>query len=491
MKKGFDNDKYLSLQSEQIRSRIDEFGGKLYLEFGGKIFDDYHASRVLPGFLPDSKMKMLIELKDEAEMIIAINANDIEKSKVRGDIGITYDLDVLRLIDIYSSFGLVVRSVVLTQYNSQPLAKAFSEKLNSLGIDVYRHYAIDNYPTDVKLIVSDDGYGKNDFIKTEKSLVVVTAPGPGSGKMAVCLSQLYHENKHGVKAVYAKFETFPIWNLPLKHPVNLAYEAATTDLNDVNMIDPFHLEAYGKTTVNYNRDIEVFPVLNTIFERIYGSSPYRSPTDMGVNMAGNCIVDDEVCQEASRQEIIRRYYKSMDALMSGTGTEEEVYKIELLLKQAHATLEDRKVVPAALEREKETGAPAAAMELEDGRIITGKTSDLLGASSALLLNVLKELAGIDHQKHVISPDAIHPIQELKTDYLGSKNPRLHMDETMIALSISAATNPEARLALEQFPKLKGCQAHTSVMLSSVDVLSFRKLGVELTCEPKFEQGKKL
>ena len=488
---GFDNDRYIEMQSGKIRERIEKFGGKLYLEFGGKLFDDYHASRVLPGFRSDSKLNMLLALREQAEIIIAISAYDIEKNKVRGDLGITYDLDVLRLIDAFRVSGLYVGSVVLTQYASQPAAKAFRQRLKELGVKTYRHYPIEGYPNNTEKIVSQEGYGRNEYIQTSRSLVVVTAPGPGSGKMAVCLSQLYHENLRGVKAGYAKFETFPIWNIPLKHPVNLAYEAATADLNDVNMIDPFHLEAYGKTTVNYNRDVEIFPVVQTMFEKIMGECPYKSPTDMGVNMAGNCIVDDEVCQEASRQEIIRRYYKSMDALMSGTGTEEEVYKIELLLKQAHATLEDRKVVPAALEREKETGAPAAAMELEDGRIITGKTSDLLGASSALLLNVLKELAGIDHQKHVISPDAIHPIQELKTDYLGSKNPRLHMDETMIALSISAATNPEARLALEQFPKLKGCQAHTSVMLSSVDVLSFRKLGVELTCEPKFEQGKKL
>ena len=483
MKKGFDNDKYLSLQSEQIRSRIDEFGGKLYLEFGGKIFDDYHASRVLPGFLPDSKMKMLIELKDEAEMIIAINANDIEKSKVRGDIGITYDLDVLRLIDIYSSFGLVVRSVVLTQYNSQPLAKAFSEKLNSLGIDVYRHYAIDNYPTDVKLIVSDDGYGKNDFIKTEKSLVVVTAPGPGSGKMAVCLSQLYHENKHGVKAGYAKFETFPIWNLPLKHPVNLAYEAATTDLNDVNMIDPFHLEAYGKTTVNYNRDIEVFPVLNTIFERIYGSSPYRSPTDMGVNMAGNCIVDDEACCEASKMEIIRRYYTAVNRVAKEEASESEVYKIELLMKQAKITTDDRKVTVAAKKRAEETGVACAAIEFEDGTIITSKTTDFLGASSALILNALKHLAGIEHDEKLIKPEFIEPIQNLKVEYLGGKNPRLHSDEVLIALALTSVTNDNAKKALEQIPKLKGCQVHTTVMLSEVDTKTFARLGVNLTSEP--------
>ena len=478
------------MQSEHIRERIGKFGNKLYHEFGGKLFDDYHASRVLPGFEPDSKLRMLMQLSDQAEIVIVISAADIDKNKVRGDLGITYDVDVLRLIDAFTSRGLYVGSVCITRYAGQESANAFKKRLEKMGIPVYLHYSIPGYPSNTALIVSDDGYGKNDYIKTSRPLVVITAPGPGSGKMATCLSQLYHEYKRGVAAGYAKFETFPIWNIPLKHPVNLAYEAATADLNDVNMIDPFHLEAYGQTTVNYNRDVEIFPVLQAMFEKIIGKCPYKSPTDMGVNMAGNCIIDDEVCQEASRQEIIRRYYKSMQALVSGTGKEDEVYKIELLLKQAHASLEDRKVVPASLKREQETGGPAAAMELEDGRIITGKTSDLLGASSALLLNVLKELAGIDHEKHVISPDAIRPIQVLKTNYLGSKNPRLHMDETMIALSISAATNPDARLALEQLPKLSGCQAHTSVMLSSVDIEAFRKLGIALTCEPKFEKEKK-
>ena len=490
MKIGFDNEKYLTMQSEHIRERIGKFGNKLYLEFGGKLFDDYHASRVLPGFEPDSKLRMLMQLSDQAEIVIVISAADIDKNKVRGDLGITYDVDVLRLIDAFTSRGLYVGSVCITRYAGQESADAFKKRLEKIGIPVYLHYSIPGYPSNTALIVSDDGYGKNDYIKTSRPLVVITAPGPGSGKMATCLSQLYHEYKRGVAAGYAKFETFPIWNIPLKHPVNLAYEAATADLNDVHMIDPFHLEAYGETTVNYNRDVEIFPVLQAMFEKIIGKCPYKSPTDMGVNMAGNCIIDDEVCREASRQEIIRRYYKSMQALVSGTGKEDEVYKIELLLKQAHASLEDRKVVPASLKREQETGGPAAAMELEDGRIITGKTSDLLGASSALLLNVLKELAGIDHEKHVISPDAIRPIQVLKTNYLGSKNPRLHMDETMIALSISAATNPDARLALEQLPKLSGCQAHTSVMLSSVDIEAFRKLGIALTCEPKFEKEKK-
>ena len=487
MKIGFDNEKYLRMQSAHIRERIGQFGNKLYLEFGGKLFDDFHASRVLPGFEPDSKLRMLMQLSDQAEIVIVISAADIDKNKVRADLGITYDEDVLRLIDAFTSRGLMVGSVCITRYAGQEGADTFRRFLESKGIKVFLHYTIPGYPNNTSLIVSDEGYGKNEYIQTSRPLVVVTAPGPGSGKMATCLSQLYHEYKRGVLAGYAKFETFPIWNIPLKHPVNLAYEAATADLNDVNMIDPFHLEAYGITTVNYNRDVEIFPVLQAIFEKIIGSCPYKSPTDMGVNMAGNCIIDDEACQEASRQEIIRRYYKSMDALVSGSGREDEVYKIELLLKQAHVTVEDRKVVPAALSRADETQGPAAAMELPDGRIITGKTTDLLGASAALLLNVLKELAGIHHEVHVISPQAILPIQQLKTGYLGSHNPRLHMDETMIALSISAAENPQARLALEQLPKLRGCQAHTSVMLSSVDILAFRKLGVELTCEPKFEK----
>ena len=490
MKIGFDNDKYLKMQSEHIRERIGKFGGKLYLEFGGKLFDDYHASRVLPGFEPDSKLRLLKELSDQAEIVFAISAKDIEKNKIRGDLGITYDSDVIRLIGTYREQGLFVGSVVITQFSGQESALLFKNRLENLGISVYIHYNIPGYPSNIPLIVSENGYGKNDYIETSHPLVIVTAPGPGSGKMAVCLSQLYQEHQRGIEAGYAKFETFPIWNLPLKHPVNLAYEAATADLNDVNMIDPYHLEAYGVTTVNYNRDVEIFPVLQAMFEKIMGECPYKSPTDMGVNMAGNCIVDDEVCCEASRQEIIRRYYKSCDALLTGDGTEEEVRKIELLLKQAHASLDDRKVVPASLAKEQETGAPAAALELPDERIVYGKTSDLLGASSALLLNALKELAGIDHEHHVISPEAIHPIQELKTKYLGSKNPRLHTDETLIALSVSAADNPEARKALEQLHTLKGCQAHTSVMLSSVDIWEFRKLGIELTCEPKFEKEKK-
>ena len=488
MRTGFDNEKYLRMQSEHIRQRIEQFDHKLYLAFGGKLFDDYHASRVLPGFEPDSKLRMLMHLSDQAEIIIVISAKDIEKNKVRGDLGITYDTDVLRLMDSFRQNGLYVGSVVITQYSGQESALLFKNRLENLGIKVYIHYNIAGYPSNIPLIVSDEGYGKNEYIETTRPLVIVTAPGPGSGKMATCLSQLYHEHKRGIHAGYAKFETFPIWNLPLKHPVNLAYEAATADLNDVNMIDPFHLEAYGETTVNYNRDVEVFPVLNTIFEKIYGKSPYKSPTDMGVNMAGNCICDDEACREASGQEIIRRYYAALNDLLKGTCSEEPAQKIELLMNQAGVTIQDRKVVAAALNRAQETQSPAAALELPDGRIITGKTSNLLGASAALLLNVLKELAGLGHELHIISPEAIEPIQKLKVDYLKSRNPRLHTDEVLIALSTSAAANEDARLALEQLPKLHGCQAHTSVMLSDVDIKTFQKLGVQLTCESVYESG---
>ncbi len=483
MRMGFDNEKYLKLQSEHIEERINKFGDKLYLEFGGKLFDDYHASRVLPGFEPDSKLRMLMKLSDRAEIVIVINAADIEKNKIRGDLGITYDEDVQRLMKEFESRGLYVGSVVLTHYAGQTRASDFKERLEKKGVRVYLHYAIEGYPSNIPLIVSDEGYGRNEYIETTRPLVVVTAPGPGSGKMATCLSQLYHDNKRGIKAGYAKYETFPIWNIPLKHPVNLAYEAATADLNDINMIDPFHLEAYGETTVNYNRDIEIFPVLNAIFEGIYGENPYKSPTDMGVNMAWNCIVDDEVCCEASYMEIIRRYYTAMNDVIKGKAKENDVYKIELVMKQAKITTDDRKVTVAANARAEELGVPTAAVELSDGSIITSKTTDLLGASAALLLNALKYLGGVDHDTHLISPEAIEPIQELKTKYLGGKNPRLHTDEVLIALSISALNDKNARKALEQLPKLKGCQVHTSVMLSEVDIKTFKKLGVDLTSEP--------
>ena len=482
---GFDKDKYLHLQSENIRQRIGQFGGKLYMEFGGKLFDDNHASRVLPGFEPDSKVRMLQQLKDQAEIVIVINASDIEKNKTRSDLGITYDAEVLRLIDAFRGIGLYVGSVVLSRYSGQPAVETFQNRLESLGIKVYRHYPIAGYPANVPLIVSDEGYGKNEYIETARSLVVVTAPGPGSGKMAVCLSQLYHEHKRGVSAGYAKFETFPIWNLPLKHPVNLAYEAATADLNDVNMIDPFHLEAYGETAVNYNRDVEIFPVLNAIFERISGESPYKSPTDMGVNMVGNSICDDEVVCAASRQEIIRRYYAALCNQKKGTGSAAEVYKTELLMKQAKTSPEDRPVVAAALQRSEEVGDTAAAMQLNDGRIITGRTSDQLGASAALLLNALKTLAGIEDAVHLITPIIIDPIQKLRTEYLGNSNPRIHADEVLVALSICAATDPAAALALEQLPKLRGTEMHSTIILSSVDEATIRKLGINVTCEPKY------
>ena len=485
MKTGFDNEKYLKIQSEYIKERIGKFGDKLYLEFGGKLFDDFHASRVLPGFAPDSKLKMLLQLSEQAEIVIVIGADAIEKNKKREDLGITYDKDVLRLIEEYRSCGLYVGSVVVTMYSGQPAAAAFKEKLEKKGIKVYRHYAIEGYPTNVSHIVSDEGFGKNDYVETSRPVVVITAPGPGSGKMATCLSQLYHENKRGIKAGYAKFETFPIWNIPLKHPVNLAYEAATADLNDLNMIDPFPLEAYGVTTVNYNRDIEIFPV----FEEIYGENPYKSPTDMGVNMAGNCIFDDEAVSEASRMEIIRRYYKALNALSLGEPVENEIYKLELLLKQAKITTNDRKVTVAAKDRATKLGVPTAAIELEDGTIITSKTTELLGASAALILNALKHLGGISHDVHLIAPSAFEPIQDLKTTYLGSKNPRLHSDEVLIALALSALNDENAKIAMEQLPKLAGCQVHTSDMLTDVDIKTFKKLKVDLTSEPVITNGK--
>ena len=487
---GFDNAKYVQLQSQNIRDRISQFGGKLYLEFGGKLFDDYHASRVLPGFRPDSKVRMLLKMKDEAEIVIAISADDIERNKRRGDLGITYDEDTLRLIDAFRGIGLYVGSVVITHYRSQPAAELFQKRLETLGVRVYRHYIIPDYPSNVELIVSENGFGKNDYIETERSLVVVTAPGPGSGKMATCLSQLYHEHRRGVNAGYAKFETFPIWNVPLKHPINLAYEAATADLDDINMIDPFHLEAYGETTVNYNRDVEIFPVLNAILTRIFGESAYKSPTDMGVNMAGYCITDDEACREASKQEIIRRYYAAACSLRQGLGTPEEVRKIELIMNSIGLSSDDRPVVAKALEKAEKTGGPAVAIELPDGTIITGKTSSLLGASSACLMNALKYLAGIDKKLLLIAPGIIEPIQHLKVEHLGNHNPRLHTDELLIALSICAVTNPLVELAIDQLGKLRGCEAHSTVILSRVDENLFSKLGVNITYEPRY-QAKKL
>lgn len=487
---GFDNDKYLSMQSEHIMERIKQFGGKLYLEFGGKLFDDFHASRVLPGFAPDSKIRMLTQLKDDAEIIITINAGDIEKNKVRGDLGITYDLDVLRLIDAFRGFGLYVGSVVISRYTPLSSVDAFQAKLESLGIPVYHHYTIPGYPSDLAKIVSDEGYGKNDYIKTERPLVVVTAPGPGSGKMATCLSQLYHELKRGVKAGYAKFETFPIWNLPLKHPVNLAYEAATADLNDVNMIDPFHLEAYGVTTVNYNRDVEIFPVVKAMLDKIMGGAcPYKSPTDMGVNMAGNCIFDDEAVRTAAKDEIIRRHYNALCQRQKGEGNDAEITKTELLMNQAGITDDDRPTIAVANQKAADTGAPAVAIELPNGHIVTGKTSDLLGSSAAAMLNAIKELAGIPEDMDIIAPAVIEPVQDLKVTYLGNHNPRLHTDEVLVALSISAATNPTAAFAMKQLEKLKNCEAHSTVILNQVDTAVFRKLGINITCNPQYQTKK--
>ena len=477
------------MQSEHILKRIAKFGGKLYLELGGKLFDDTHASRVLPGFRPDSKVSMLLNLKEQAELVIVISADDIEKNKIRGDLGITYDADVLRLIDAFRAIGLYVGSVVLTRWRDQHAAAMFKQRLESLGIAVYRHYNIEGYPYNVKHIISDEGFGRNEYVETSRPLVLVTAPGPGSGKMAVCLSQLYQDHLRGVQAGYAKFETFPIWNLSLKHPVNVAYEAATVDLDDHNMIDPFHLEAYGETTVNYNRDIEIFPVLTAVFQQIYGKSPYASPTDMGVNMVGNCIIDDEVCCQAAHQEIIRRYYAARCAMRQGHAEQSEVDKLELLLQKSGLSDDDRPVIAAARSRAEETGAPALAMQLPDGQIVTGKTSNLLGPSAALLLNVLKVLGGIEKSAHLISPHVIEPIQSLKCDYLGNHNPRLHTDEVLLALSICAAKDEKAAIAMKQLPLLKHCEAHSTVILAQVDNNVFKRLGVNLTCDPHYQTHK--
>jgi len=488
-RQGFDNDAYLQIQSEHIRQRIAHFGGKLYLEFGGKLFDDFHAARVLPGFAPDSKVRMLHQLREQVEIVVVINAADIEKNKIRGDLGITYDLDVLRLIDAFRESDFFVGSVVITQYDGQVAAREFRSRLETLGVPVFRHYPIAGYPSDVPLIVSADGYGRNDYVETERPLVVVTSPGPGSGKMSTCLSQLYHDYVRGIQSGYAKFETFPVWNLALRHPVNIAYEAATADLGDVNMIDPFHLDAYGTTTVNYNRDIEVFPVLRAIFQEIWGQCPYKSPTDMGVNMAGRCIRDDEIVSAAAKQEIIRRYYAAMCAQHQGLGEKDPILKIELLMTQAGISIEDRPVVAAALAKAADTDQPAAAIQMPDGVILTGKTSPLLGASSAMLLNGLKHLAGLDDALHLISPTVIEPVQNLKIGHLKNRNPRLHTDELLIALAICAVTDPNAKAAMDQLPKLAGCEVHSTVILSQVDGNIFRKLGVNLTCEPRYQTPK--
>ena len=487
---GFDNEMYRKLQSQKIKERISFFGEKLYLEFGGKLFDDFHASRVLPGFEPDSKIRMLTELRDEVEIIIAINADDIEKNKLRGDLGITYDLDVLRLIDAFRGCGLTVGSVVMTRYKPSGLCDAFSAKLGKLGIKVYKHYSIDGYPHNIPHIVSDEGFGRNEYIETTKPVVIVTAPGPGSGKMATCLSQIYHESKRGIRSGYAKFETFPIWNIPLNHPVNLAYEAATADLADVNMIDPFHLEAYGRMAVNYNRDVEVFPVLRSMLTEILGECPYKSPTDMGVNMAGNCIVDNDAVISAAKQEIIRRYYNVLCNIRKGGDGEVELEKIKLLMRKVGTDpVVDRPCVPVALDRAEETGAPAVAIELNDGRVISGKTSSLLGASSAALLNALKVLAGIPKEVKLISPEILAPIQELKIKHLGNRNPRLHTDEVLIALSICAVNDKNAADAIHCLGELRHTEVHSTVILSQVDSGTFRKLGMNLSCEPKYQTKK--
>ncbi|MBQ7222771.1 MAG: DUF1846 domain-containing protein [Bacteroidales bacterium] len=486
---GFDNSIYLKVQSENIKKRLELFGEKLYLEFGGKLFDDFHAARVLPGFHPDSKIKMLSQVKDQAEIILTIHAGDIERNKVRGDLGITYDMDVLRLIDAFRGYGLYVSSVVLTRFQNQPAAVAYQAKLEGLGLKVYRHYPIDGYPSNVPLIVSDEGFGKNEYVETTRKIVVVTAPGPGSGKLATCLSQLYHDSKRGIKSGYAKFETFPVWDIPLKHPVNLAYEAATVDLDDVNMIDPFHLEAYGVTTVNYNRDVEAFPVLNAILKKILGESPYKSPTDMGVNMISKCIVNNDVIVKASKDEIIRRYFNTLCQIRKENLPKDLKYKVEIIMDQAGISASDRKVAQAAVKHAEETGGPATAIELNDGTIILGKTSKLLGASAAMLLNALKYLAGIPDEVKLIPPAVITPICELKTEHLGNSNPRLHTDEVLIALTISASTDKVAKKALDKLAELNGCEVHASVILSQVDVGVFRKLGVNLTTEPTYQTKK--
>ncbi len=483
MKTGFDNDKYISIQSEHIKERIAKFKGKLYLELGGKLFDDYHASRVLPGFQPDSKLRMFSKISDQIEIVIVISAEDIVKNKVRADLGITYDEDVLRLRDEFIGRGFTVGSVVITHYNGQHSADDFRKRLERMGIKSYVHYLIDGYPHNVSLIASEDGFGKNDYVETERPLVIVTAPGPGSGKMAVCLSQLYNEHRRGIEAGYAKFETFPVWSLPLKHPVNIAYEAATADLNDVNMIDPFHLEAYNKIAINYNRDIEIFPVLNALFEGIYGNNPYKSPTDMGVNMVGFCISDDDVCRAASNDEIIRRYYDATNKFANGANNEGEVQKIQMLFNQAKISTDCRKVTVAAKNRRDLCGKPCAAIELADGTIITSETSALLGPSAALILNAAKHLAGIDHSVKLIPQAMIEPIQKTKVEYLGGNNPRLHTDEVLVALSVLSQADENCRKALSVLPQFRGCQVHSTVMLSEVDRKIFKKLGVGLTCEP--------
>ncbi len=485
----FDNEKYIKMESAKIMERVNRFDNKLYLEFGGKLFDDYHASRVLPGFQPDIKVKMLTAMADKVEIIIVINAHDIEKSKVRGDLGITYNQDVLRLIDAFTGIGLYVSSVVIAQYVSLAPVDNFKSQLEKMGINVYLHYAIKDYPANVDYIVSEEGYGKNEYVETTRPLVVVTAPGPGSGKMATCLSQLYHEHKRGIFAGYAKYETFPIFNLPLSHPVNLAYEAATVDLDDVNMIDPYHLEAYGITAINYNRDVEIFPVLSKILRQITNEEIYHSPTDMGVNMCGLCISDDEAAREASKDEIIRRYFQTLVDVRMGVANDSAVSKMEVIMNKAGLEPTDRKCVVPAREKAESTNGPAVAIELNDGRIVTGKNSSLLGAASAALINALKAVNNFDDDTMLLSPNIIEPVQKLKVDYLGNNNPRLHISEVLVAITISAQMNPVAAKAISSLPLLKGAQAHSSVILSQDDQNTFKKLGIMLTCEPSYQTKK--
>ncbi len=485
MKKAFSNELYVKLQSKHIQERIQQFDNKLYLEFGGKLFDDNHASRVLPGFQPDSKLKMLLTLKDKVEVIIAVCARDLERRKIRSDLGISYEDEVIRLIGEYNRVGLYVGSVTITQYKYQSSIDAFKTMLENRGVKVFLQYCIEGYPHAVDYIISQEGFGKNDYIETTKPLVVVTAPGPGSGKMATCLSQLYHEHLHGVNAGYAKFETFPIWNLPLKHPVNLAYEAATIDLNDVNMIDPFHLEKYNITTVNYNRDIEIFPVLNAMFNKIFGQSPYASPTDMGVNMVGHAIIDNDAACDASCREIVRRYYHAQVDYLTGTINDKSIEKMNNLMSQANVQPNNRKCAVFANEVALDRQVPACGIELNDGKLISGKTSSLLRCSSAALLNAVKYLAGIDQEIELISPTMLQSILSLKNDYLNIANPLLDIDEVLLTLTIASSTDENARKCLEVLPKLKNTEIHSTVILSKKDNNTLRKLNMNLTCDPKY------
>lgn len=487
MKKAFDNDKYIKLQSEKIEERISHFD-KLYMEFGGKLFDDSHASRVLPGFLPDSKLRMLYNLKDLCEIIITINANDIENNKIRGDNETSYDAETIRLKEAFEDYGFLVNGIIITQFDNQPKAVKYQKYLDNLGIASYKTYDIQGYPNNIDHIISKDGFGKNERVKTTRPLVVITGPGPGSGKMATCLSQMYLDHEAGINAGYAKFETFPIWNLALKHPVNMAYEAATANLDDVNMIDPYHLDAYGELAVNYNRDVEAFPILKKMFEKIMGSCPYKSPTDMGVNMVGFCIEDEEEAKRASKEEIIRRYYNTLVDFRYAKESYHAVEKIEMLMSQLEISPEDRTVAVKAREKAKKTGKEAFAIRLETGEIITGKKSDLLSAPSAAILNALKKLGKLDDELLLISPHIIEPVSNLKTKSLGGKETSLSANEMLIALSISGTTNPLSHMAIEQIGKLKGLDAHSTVLLEDSQRSMLRKLGINFTQDAYLGNG---